>query len=131
MKLGANSVLPVELERGRSVLAVETSLSPGELLHRLLAVAPPNMDIAPLAAEPESVRELYGLDNGRTAGFGRQCLLARRLVEKGVRFVLAIPSAARKRARCAFSHCVPTSSSCSMPACCSGVIPKLPVDPEG
>ncbi|MEZ6068631.1 MAG: DUF1501 domain-containing protein [Planctomycetaceae bacterium] len=30
---------------------------------------------------------MYGLDNDKTAYFGRQCLLARRLVERGVRFI--------------------------------------------
>jgi hypothetical protein len=40
-----------------------------------------------LSREPESVREMYGLENKVTAHFGRNCLLARRLVERGVRFV--------------------------------------------
>ena len=37
--------------------------------------------------EPEHVRRLYGLDSAETKAFGQQCLLARRLVERGVRFV--------------------------------------------
>jgi uncharacterized protein (DUF1501 family) len=37
--------------------------------------------------EPEETRRLYGLDSERTEEFGRKCLLARRLVERGVRFV--------------------------------------------
>jgi arylsulfatase A-like enzyme len=40
-----------------------------------------------LGSEPESIRRLYGLDQPHTEGFGRQCLIARRLVERGVRFV--------------------------------------------
>jgi hypothetical protein len=40
-----------------------------------------------IAKEPESIRKLYGLDNSVTEHFGRNCLLARRLVERGVRFV--------------------------------------------
>ena len=40
-----------------------------------------------LSREPDSVRQLYGLDNKVTAHFGKNCLLARRLVERGVRFV--------------------------------------------
>ncbi len=40
-----------------------------------------------IAREPESVRRLYGLDEKVTAHFGKNCLLARRLVERGVRFV--------------------------------------------
>jgi hypothetical protein len=38
-------------------------------------------------AESDAVRKLYGLDNPRTEPFGRQCLMARRLIERGVRFV--------------------------------------------
>jgi hypothetical protein len=38
-------------------------------------------------AEPEHIQKLYGLDNPITEGFGKNCLLARRLVERGVRFV--------------------------------------------
>jgi Protein of unknown function (DUF1501) len=37
--------------------------------------------------EPEHIKKLYGLDDPITGGFGRNCLLARRLLEKGVRFV--------------------------------------------
>ena len=37
--------------------------------------------------EPEHIQSLYGLDNKETSSFGRQCLMARKLVEKGVRFV--------------------------------------------
>ena len=40
-----------------------------------------------LAREPESTKALYGIDEPRTAEFGRRCLLARRLVERGVRFI--------------------------------------------
>jgi len=37
--------------------------------------------------EPEHIKQLYGLDNPMCSAFGRNCLLARRLLEKGVRFV--------------------------------------------
>jgi hypothetical protein len=40
-----------------------------------------------LDGESAATRRLYGLDNPVTAGFGRNCLLARRLLERGVRFV--------------------------------------------
>ena len=40
-----------------------------------------------LAGESAATKELYGLDDPATADFGRQCLLARRFVEAGVRFV--------------------------------------------
>jgi hypothetical protein len=40
-----------------------------------------------VSTEPESIRNLYGLDQESSRGFGRNCLLARRLLERGVRFV--------------------------------------------
>ena len=40
-----------------------------------------------VSKETEATRKLYGLDDPVTAPFGRQCLLARRLAERGVRFV--------------------------------------------
>jgi hypothetical protein len=44
-------------------------------------------EVADLSRETEATRKLYGLDSPRTAEFGTQCLMARRLVERGVRFV--------------------------------------------
>ena len=38
-------------------------------------------------SEPQHVKNLYGLDHDRTRDFGKKCLLARRLVEQGVRFI--------------------------------------------
>jgi hypothetical protein len=55
-----------------------------ELAFRMQSAAPEAID---LARESEETRELYGLDDPRTAEFGSRCLLARRLVERGVRFV--------------------------------------------
>jgi len=40
-----------------------------------------------LAQETQETQQLYGLDRPQTRNFGRQCLLARRLVERGVRFI--------------------------------------------
>ena len=55
-----------------------------ELAYRMQSSAPEATDIA---SETRETRELYGLHQKDTASFGRQCLLARRLVERGVRFV--------------------------------------------
>jgi len=55
-----------------------------ELAFRMQAQAPDAVD---LAKETEATRTLYGLDKKETASFGRMCLLARRFVERGVRFV--------------------------------------------
>ena len=40
-----------------------------------------------LSTESETTQKLYGLDNPQTANFGRQCLMARRFAERGVRFI--------------------------------------------
>ena len=55
-----------------------------ELAYRMQMHAPDAFD---LSGETEATRRIYGLDREETAVFGRQCLLARRLVERGVRFV--------------------------------------------
>jgi hypothetical protein len=55
-----------------------------ELAYRMQMHAPEAVDIS---RESEATRRLYGLDNRVTEPFGRNCLLARRLVERGVRFV--------------------------------------------
>lgn len=44
-------------------------------------------EVADLSRETEATRKLYGMDDPMSAEFGTQCLMARRLVEKGVRFV--------------------------------------------
>jgi hypothetical protein len=55
-----------------------------ELAFRMQAHAPEAID---LSQETKETEELYGLDEKETAVMGRNCLLARRLVERGVRFV--------------------------------------------
>ncbi len=55
-----------------------------ELAYRMQMAAPEAID---LDREAESIRKLYGLDNPKCAHFAKQCLIARRLVERGVRFV--------------------------------------------
>jgi hypothetical protein len=44
-------------------------------------------DVLDLSRETEETKKLYGLDNPKSAEYGKRCLLARRLVERGVRFV--------------------------------------------
>ena len=55
-----------------------------ELAFRMQTAAPQVMDID---NEPESTRKMYGVGDPKCDHFARQCLLARRLVERGVRFV--------------------------------------------
>jgi uncharacterized protein (DUF1501 family) len=63
---------------------LEARIQAYELAFRMQAHAPEAVD---LSREPEATRTLYGLDEPVTERFGRNCLLARRLVERGVRFV--------------------------------------------
>lgn len=55
-----------------------------ELAARMQLSAP---DVLNLAGETEATKKLYGLDQKESQDFGRNCLLARRLIERGVRFV--------------------------------------------
>lgn len=55
-----------------------------ELAYKMQQHAPEAVDFND---EPEHIKKLYGLDQDRTKDFGRKCLLARRLVERGVRFI--------------------------------------------
>ena len=59
-------------------------ISSYELAFRMQSHAPEAVDIA---KETDATKKLYGLDQKHTAEFGTRCLLARRLVERGVRFV--------------------------------------------
>lgn len=63
---------------------LEARIAAYELAARLQLSAP---EVNDLGREPESTRKLYALDHEDIGPFGRQCLLARRLVERGVRFV--------------------------------------------
>lgn len=62
---------------------IESRIASYELAYRMQSSVPELMDIH---AEPEWVHELYGTEPGKTS-FSNNCLLARRLVERGVRFV--------------------------------------------
>lgn len=55
-----------------------------ELAYRMQSEVPGALDID---GEPETTREMYGMNDPVTASFGKRCLMARKLVEKGVRFV--------------------------------------------
>jgi len=55
-----------------------------ELAYRMQSAAPDAIDVD---REPEHIRKLYGVDEPKCQHFARQCLVARRMVERGVRFV--------------------------------------------
>jgi hypothetical protein len=59
-------------------------ISSYELAFRMQSAAPEAVD---LTHESEATKQLYGIDRNTTREFGTRCLLARRLVERGVRFV--------------------------------------------
>ena len=63
---------------------IETRISQYEMAYRMQASVPELME---LKNEPESVLELYGDDVQKPGSFARNCLLARRLAERGVRFI--------------------------------------------
>jgi hypothetical protein len=63
---------------------LEARINAYELAFRMQAAAPEAVD---LDQESDATRELYGVGHPDTARFGRSCLLARRLVERGVRFI--------------------------------------------
>ena len=55
-----------------------------ELAYRMQAEA---TDLVDFSKESAATREMYGIDKGETRSYGSKCLMARRLVERGVRFV--------------------------------------------
>ena len=63
---------------------LEARLNSYELAYRMQSAAPEAVD---LSSETEATKKLYGLDDPKTRRFGTNCLLARRLVERGVRFI--------------------------------------------
>ncbi|MDQ2731253.1 MAG: DUF1501 domain-containing protein [Armatimonadota bacterium] len=63
---------------------IETRITQYEMAYRMQTSVPELLDIS---KEPEDVLSLYGPDVKRSGSYARNCLLARRLVERGVRFV--------------------------------------------
>jgi len=72
------------LEKSGPDPALEGRINSFELAYRMQAEVPALMD---LSGETKETLELYGIGSERTDHFGRQCLLARRFAEKGVRFI--------------------------------------------
>jgi hypothetical protein len=72
------------LERDRVNPAIEGVIESYELAFRMQGELPEVMD---LSRESKATQKLYGIGTTETDDFGRQCLLARRLAEAGVRFI--------------------------------------------
>jgi hypothetical protein len=72
------------VERVGSNDKIESAIANYELAFRMQSAVP---ELTDLSGESEPTKKLYGLDDKATETFGYQCLLARRLVERGVRFI--------------------------------------------
>ena len=93
-----------------------------ELAFRMQAAAPEAVDIS---QETEATQHLYGIDQKETAAYGRNCLLGRRLVERGVRFVQLYHGAGSKwdsHSQIEKNH---TSLCRSMDKCVAGLLKDL------
>ncbi|MDB5313649.1 MAG: hypothetical protein JWO38_7851 [Gemmataceae bacterium] len=64
--------------------AIDAAIANYELAFRMQTAVP---ELSDITRETEETKALYGLDDPKTEVFGRQCLLARRMAEKGVRFI--------------------------------------------
>ena len=76
---------------------LDARISSFELAFRMQLRAPEAFDIP---SESRATRALYGLDDPTTAIFGTQCLMARRLAERGVRFVQVYHTQTSRRKSC-------------------------------
>lgn len=73
-----------QLERRPGEIDLAARIESFELAYRMQMAAPEAID---LSTESEATQKLYGLDNPKCTHFAKQCLIARRMVERGVRFV--------------------------------------------
>ena len=72
------------LKRQPQDAELQARISNYELAARMQTAVP---DVLDINRETRHTRQLYGLDNETTADYGKRCLMARRLIEQGVRFV--------------------------------------------
>jgi hypothetical protein len=72
------------LRRYGPVTEIEAAIANYELAFRMQSEVP---DLIDFSKESEATRKLYGIDQADTDEFGRACLVARRLVQRGVRFI--------------------------------------------
>ena len=72
------------LDRFGKVSEIEASISNYELAYRMQTAAPKAFDVS---NEPDHIKKLYGVNEKHCGHFAKQCLTARRMVERGVRFI--------------------------------------------
>lgn len=80
-----NRLNQLHLARRREESTLEARIQAFETAFRMQSEASEAFD---LSRETAATRRLYGIDNADTSDYGQKCLLARRLVERGVRFVV-------------------------------------------
>ena len=90
----------LSIEQGVADAEMEARIQSFELAFRMQMAAP---DALNLESETKQTRKQYGIGNELTDSFGRQCLMARRLVERGVRFIQVNHGGSLK------SHGIPTN----------------------
>ena len=79
-----NELNAAHLRRHPGNAELEARLGHFELAARMQTAVP---DVLDISKETEETKKLYGMDNPKSAEYGKRCLLARRLIERGVRFV--------------------------------------------
>ncbi|HEV3437495.1 MAG TPA: DUF1501 domain-containing protein [Gemmata sp.] len=79
-----NGLNAAHLRKHTGNAELEARLGHYELAAKMQTAVP---DVLDLSKETEETRKLYGIDNPKSAEYGKRCMLARRLIERGVRFV--------------------------------------------
>jgi len=79
-----NQLNASHLKRHPGNAELEARIGHFELAARMQTAVP---DVLDISKETDETRKLYGMDRPKSAEYGKRCLLARRLVERGVRFV--------------------------------------------
>jgi hypothetical protein len=79
-----NELNAAHLRRHPGNAELEARLNHFELAAQMQTAVP---DVLDISKETEETKKLYGMDNPKSAEYGKRCLLARRLIERGVRFV--------------------------------------------
>ncbi|HIE97377.1 MAG TPA: DUF1501 domain-containing protein [Planctomycetes bacterium] len=80
---------------------LDARISNYELAYRMQTAAPELID---LSSETQETRQLYGVEDGPSARFGKMCLMSRRMVERGVRYVQLISGGWDAHGDCKGNH---------------------------
>jgi len=92
-----NQLNAIHLRQREEDSRLSARIASFELAFRMQARAPEAFDVA---NESEATKKLYGLDDKVTETFGKQCLMARRLSERGVRMVQVYHTTTARRSSC-------------------------------